>query len=66
MGPMGLLQGGLVFMGTTVVDLFQSFNERFGVSPILTGFILCFVGVGVGLFSILVFVLITAPRVKND
>ena len=66
MGPMGMLQGSLVQIGASLMRFFKWIEEAFGVSSIIAGMILCSMGVTVGLFCILVFAFLTAPKIKRD
>lgn len=66
MGPMGLLQGLLIFCGLLLHDLFQWTQSTFGLSPLLVGMIL-FGSIFLGCFFFIVFLaLIIPPKVKRD
>mmetsp|Transcript_7825 Transcript_7825/g.16789 ORF Transcript_7825/g.16789 Transcript_7825/m.16789 type:complete len:253 (+) Transcript_7825:123-881(+) len=68
MGPMGLLQGALIFVGTRAMGLLDDLHENYGIPPIFTGVIICIVGVCCGMISIILLTVLSIPRggEKND
>lgn len=66
MGPMGILQGSLVFMGSWLMGFFKRLQTSYNVSPIVAGMILCGVGVTMGLLSVIFFAIMTTPKFKQD
>jgi len=62
MGPMGLLQGTLVFVGTRAMGLLEDMHERFGISPIVSGVIISIVGVFCGMISIVLLTVLSTPK----
>lgn len=66
MGPMGLLQGLLIFCGLLLHDIFQWTQSTFGLSPLLVGMML-FGSIFLGCFFSIVFLaLVIPPKVKRD
>jgi len=68
MGPMGLLQGSLIFVGTRAMGLLEYMDERFGISPIISGLIILMVGVFCGIISVILLAVLSTPKSveKND
>ena len=66
MGPMGLLQGTLMYLGAQAMDFFRSIQNAYGVSPILAGIVLSFCAVIGGMVSVVVLAIMTTPKDKND
>jgi len=68
MGPMGLLQGTLIYVGTRAMGLLEDMNEKFGISPIISGLIICMFGVFCGMMSIILLTVLSTPTShdKND
>ena len=66
MGPMGLLQGALIFIGTRAMGFLEYLKEDYGVSPLISGVIICMLGVVGGMISILLLVVLSTPREKVD
>jgi hypothetical protein len=66
MGPMGLLQQLLIDLGGLIMDIFQFVQTSFGMSPILTGMMICILGIFGGMISIVLLTIITTPRAKVD
>jgi len=62
MGPMGLLQGTLIFFGTRAMGFLEDLHENYGISPIFTGVIICMVGVCCGMISIILLTVLATPR----
>lgn len=62
MGPMGVLQGTLIFVGTRVVGLLEDIETKFGISPIISGLIICMVGVFCGMISIILLTVFATPK----
>jgi len=66
MGPMGLMQGLLIFCGLLLHDLFQWTQTTFGLSPVLVGMML-FGSIFLGCFFLIVFLALVVPaRQKRD
>lgn len=66
MGPMGQIQQFLIHLGIFAVDSFEGLQSRFGISPIVTGIIICAVGIVGGMISIIMLTIVTTPRAKAD
>jgi len=66
MGPMGLLQGTLVYIGTRLVGMLEWVQASSGVSPVLAAVIICGLGIFGGMVSIVLITILTAPKAKND
>lgn len=66
MGPMGMLQGWLVVLGSWLVGFFKRLQTSYNVSPIVAGVILCGMGVTMGLLSVIFFAIMTTPKFKQD
>ena len=68
MGPMGLVQGTLIYVGTRVMGLLDYMNDAFGISPIFSGFLICMVGVLCGIMSIVLLTVLSTPtsHTKRD
>jgi thiol-disulfide isomerase/thioredoxin len=66
MGPMGQLQQFLIHLGIYIMDAFQGIQSRYGMSPILTGMILCGLGIFGAMISIILLTIINTPRAKTD
>lgn len=62
MGPMGLLQGTMIFIGTRAMGLLEDVHQRFGISPIFSGLIICSVGVFFGMISIILLAVLSTPK----
>lgn len=65
-GPMGLLQGTLIYMGSQVMDFFESIQNTYGISPLIAGVVMCGLGMFLGLCSIILLAILTTPKVKNN
>jgi thiol-disulfide isomerase/thioredoxin len=66
MGPLGLMQAGLMFSGHTFVDVFVWTQNTLGLSSILVGSLL-FGAMFLGLFFVIVFLaLVIPPKHKRD
>ena len=61
MGPMGLLQGTLIFAGTRAMGTLEYMNDAFGISPLLSGVIICMAGVFCGMISIILLTILSTP-----
>ena len=66
MGPMGLLQGTLVYIGTRLVGMLEWVQASSGVSPVLAAVFICGLGIFGGMVSIVLITILTAPKAKND
>jgi len=62
MGPTGLLQGTLIFVGTRAMGLLEDMHEKFGISPIVSGLIICMFGVFCGMVSIILLTVLSTPK----
>ena len=45
MGPMGLMQGTLIYVGVHIMSFLEQLHELYGISPIFAGMALCMLGV---------------------
>lgn len=68
MGPMGLLQGALIFVGIRAMGVLEIVQEHYGVSPLVSGVIICTGVVTCGMISIILLTVLSIPRdgEKND
>lgn len=68
MGPMGLMQGSLIYLGTRAMGILDYMNETFGISPILSGVLICMFGVFCGMMSIILLTVLSTPKshIKRD
>ena len=66
MGPMGLLQGTLIFIGTRTMGVLDDLHAKFGISPIVSGVIISMAGVLCGMMSIILLTIVSTPKEKND
>lgn len=66
MGPMGLVQGMLLYLGSKAMDIFHLVQESYGLSPILVGMVLSFFVVIGGMISVVILAILTTPKSKND
>jgi len=69
MGPMGLLQGTLIFAGTRAMGILEYLQEYYGISPLISGVVICMLGVFGGMISIIMLTIFSTPRgggVKYD
>lgn len=68
MGPMGLLQGTLIFLGTRAMGMLEYLNENYGISPIFSAVIISMGGVFCGMISIILLTVLSTPKgsEKND
>ena len=64
MGPLGRLQGLLVWAGVTMMNLFSWVQSISGLSPLLTGCLLCGLAVFGGMFSMILLVVVFTPGDK--
>ncbi|CAJ1919533.1 unnamed protein product [Cylindrotheca closterium] len=62
MGPMGQLQQLLVHLGHMFVDTFRWVQSLSGMSPIMTGMIVCTFGVFWGMAGIILLTILTKPK----
>jgi hypothetical protein len=63
---MGQLQGLLVTVGYTAMDIFYMLQRVTGLSATLLSIIACVVGISCTFFSIIVFALFLTPKSKVD
>jgi hypothetical protein len=66
MGPMGLLQGTLIYVGTTFVGYLEWLQLEYGISPIVAGMGLCVVAIFGGMVSVIILAILSTPREKRD
>ena len=62
MGPMGLLQGTLIFLGTNAMGILDYLQEHYGISPIFSAVVICMCGVFGGMISIILLTIFSTPR----
>mmetsp|Transcript_16535 Transcript_16535/g.18244 ORF Transcript_16535/g.18244 Transcript_16535/m.18244 type:complete len:235 (+) Transcript_16535:103-807(+) len=62
MGPMGLLQGTLIFAGTRAMGILEYLQESYGISPLISGVVICMLGVFGGMISIIMLTIFSTPR----
>lgn len=62
MGPLGLLQGALIFGGSRAMEFLEHLNETYNISPMFAGVIICILGVSCGMISIILLALVSIPR----
>mmetsp|Transcript_15813 Transcript_15813/g.43736 ORF Transcript_15813/g.43736 Transcript_15813/m.43736 type:complete len:245 (+) Transcript_15813:173-907(+) len=62
MGPMGLLQGALIFAGTRAMGVLDTLQDNYGISPLLSGVIICIGAVTCGMISIILMTVLSVPR----
>jgi hypothetical protein len=65
MGPMGLLQGTMMYIGALVMNIFELIQNA-GVPPLVAGIVLSFVAVVGGMISVVLLAIMTTPKAKND
>jgi hypothetical protein len=66
MGPMGILQGTLIYFGTGIVGFFELLQTKYSIPPIVAGVIFCMIGVVGGLTLIVLLTILSTPREKVD
>jgi hypothetical protein len=66
MGPMGLLQGTLIYTGTRLMGFLQWIQDNYGMSPMVAGVVVCGLGIFGGMVSIILLTILTTPKAKND
>jgi hypothetical protein len=66
MGPMGILQGTLIYVGTSVVAFFELLQTKYSISPVVAGLVFCMIGVVGGMISIVLLTILSTPREKLD
>jgi hypothetical protein len=66
MGPMGMLQGTLIYLGTNLMGLFEWIQQQYGISPAMTGIFLIFFMVFGGMISIVLLTVLFTPKEKID
>ncbi|KAG7366145.1 thioredoxin [Nitzschia inconspicua] len=66
MGPMGILQGALIFVGMTIMGFLDILQTRFGIHPILAGLGICVIGIVGGMISIVLLTILSTPREKVE
>lgn len=67
MGPMGLMQGTLIYVGVRVMSFLEHLQGSYGISPIVVGMVVCLLG-GFGgmILLVLLTVLSTPTKEKNE
>ena len=65
MGPMGQLQGSLMYIGSVIMGVFEGIQDS-GVPPLVAGIALSFVAVVGGMFSVVILAILTTPKAKMD
>jgi hypothetical protein len=66
MGPMGMLQGAMIYAGTSVMGFLDTLKDKYGIPPIFAGVGLCMLGVFGGMISIVLLTILSTPREKVD
>jgi Na+/H+ antiporter NhaC len=66
MGPLGLLQGTLIYTGTRLMNIFLWIQESYGIPPLVAGMVVCGLAIFGGMISIVFLTILTTPRMKND
>ena len=66
MGPMGMLQGGVIYVGTSIMGLLDTLQEKYGIPPLFAGIAICIFGVFGGMISIVLLTILSTPREKVD
>lgn len=66
MGPLGRLQGFLIWAGVTLMSFFSWAQNTTGLSPILVGCLLCVFAVFGGMAIMIILVIALTPREKVD
>jgi protein disulfide-isomerase-like protein len=66
MGPMGMLQDALIYIGTSIMWFLEMVEVAYGIPRILTGAGLCMVGIFGGMISIVLLTILWTPREKVD
>lgn len=65
-GPMGQLRSFLMRSGTWTVGLYENLTESRGMKPLVAMAVLCFGGMVVGLFMIVVLGVLMMSKAKQD
>lgn len=66
MGPMGMLQGTLIYLGTNVMLLLEKVQLQYGISPVLAVMSFCMLGIFGGMISIVLLTICFTPKEKYD
>jgi hypothetical protein len=66
MGPMGLLQGTLIFVGANSLAFLEQIKTDYGISPLVAGVGLSMVAVFGGMISVIMLAILSTPREKYD
>jgi hypothetical protein len=66
MGPIGRLQGFLIWCGVSMMGIFEWVQHLTGLSPLLAGCLLCGVAAMGGMFWMLFLVIALTPKDKAD
>jgi len=66
MGPLGRLQGFLIWAGMSLMRFFNWLRDMTGLSPLLVGCLCAAVAVFGGIFTMIILVVAVTPREKVD
>lgn len=66
MGPMGLAQGTLIYLGTSCVGLLEWFQVNYGISPVVAGVGLSMAVIFGFMVSVIFLAIVSTPREKSD
>jgi hypothetical protein len=66
MGPMGLLQGTLIYIGANFLGFLEQLQADYGISPLVAGVGLSVVAVFGGMVSVIILAILSTPREKYD
>lgn len=66
MGPMGILQGSLIYIGTSIMGVLDLLQNKYNVPPPLAGVVFCMMGLLGGILSIVLLTILSSPREKVD
>ena len=66
MGPIGRLQGLLIWSGVSLVSFFNWVQTNTGLSPLLVGCCFCVLAVFGSMFGMIILVFALTPREKVD
>uniref|UniRef100_A0A7R9ZQU5 Thioredoxin domain-containing protein n=1 Tax=Craspedostauros australis TaxID=1486917 RepID=A0A7R9ZQU5_9STRA len=66
MGPIGLLQGLMIYSGSVAMDTVRSYKDSFNLSPFMMGMLICGAGVVGTLFLMVVFVMLIHVKEKYE
>lgn len=66
MGPIGKLQGLLIWAGMAILGMFNWVQNVSGLSPLLAGCLLCGIAVASGMVSMFCIVIALTPKEKAE